>query len=86
LLNLNEARQLVEKIEDPITRKLVKFALGAAIAKLASREPVRSNRSVSSTDVDLLVFTEIVIGVFSRRDLLLRTLNGDVSDDWAEEF
>ncbi len=76
VVNWKEAGELVNRIEDPATRRIISRAV--MIARLRFYETSRTN------DFDLQFFTEVLSELFRNPDVIRQELDGKRPGAWSE--
>jgi hypothetical protein len=80
LIRSKEAFDYIERIEDPVTRALVKMA----VVSLIQRTPLQKI-DAPQTDLDLLYLVRALADFFAEHDVIARTLQGEKVGAWFDE-
>jgi hypothetical protein len=80
LRSAEEAARFIERIADPVTKSLVNLAFVHLVKKAHL-----SKSEQPASDVDLLFVVKALAELFSEREVIARTLEGERVGAWFDE-
>ena len=80
LLRCNEAKELIDHIDDPVTKNLLNMAFVHVV-----KSHFMDKRESPQRDFDMMYFATVLKPFFSEHQVLSRTLAGEKVGAWFDE-